>query len=208
MNWVYLDLDGTLTDPYEGISKSLLHSVEPWGITLDDEAIRPLVGPPLRETYRNLGLSPHEAERAVERYRERYEAIGWAENRIIEGIPETLSTLREAGRLLGIATSKPTGSATVIADHFGLSAHMQFIAGASLDGSRDAKADVIAWARSALGAGEGWMVGDRSHDIVGGREWGLTTIGVTWGFGGRDELEAAGAHHVVDSPAELTALLA
>ena len=196
MTWVYLDLDGTLTDPYEGISKSLLYSVEPWGVSFDEETIRPLVGPPLRDTYSKLGLSPEEGEQAVARFRERYEDVGWAENRVIDGIPEALEVLRAAGLRLGIATSKPTGSATVIAKHFGLDGYLDFIAGASLDASRDAKADVIGWARSEFGAGAGWMVGDRSHDIVGGRAWGLSTIGVTWGFGDRAELIDARADHV------------
>jgi phosphoglycolate phosphatase len=208
MNWVYLDLDGTLTNPYEGISRSLIYSVEPWGITLEDDAIRPLVGPPLRVTYAALGLSPADAELAVNRYRERYEDVGWAENEVIAGIPEALDVMRAAGLRLGIATSKPTGSATVIADHFGLSPRLEFIAGASLDGSRDAKANVIAWARSEFGAGEGWMVGDRSHDINGGRAHGLGTVGVSWGFGDRQELAQAGADHIVDAPRELADLLA
>lgn len=208
MNWVYLDLDGTLTDPYEGIAKSLLYSIEPWGIALDDDTIRPLVGPPLRDTYALFGLSPEEGEQAVARFRDRYEDVGWAENQVIEGIPEALEALRSVGLRLGIATSKPTGSATVIAKHFGLDGHLDFIAGASLDSSRDAKADVIGWARSEFGAGDGWMVGDRSHDIVGGQVWGLSTIGVTWGFGGHAELTEAGADHVIDAPSELARLLA
>lgn len=207
MNWVYLDLDGTLTDPWEGISKSLVYSIEPWGITLDDETIRPLVGPPLRDTYAKLGLSDAEGERAVARFRERYEDVGWAENRVIDGVPEALEALRSGGLRLGVATSKPTGSATIIAKHFGLDGHLEFIAGASLDKSRDAKADVIGWARSEFGAGDGWMVGDRSHDVVGGRVWGLSTIGVTWGFGDREELLAADADHVIDLPAELVPIL-
>ena len=208
MNWVYLDLDGTLTDPYEGISKSLLYSLEPWDITFEGDSVHHLVGPPLRDTYGVLGLSSEEAERAVDRFRERYDVIGWSENRVFDGIPEALERLRAAGLRLGIATSKPTGSARRIAEHFGLSAHLEFVAGASLDSSRDAKADVIAWARSEFGAGHGWMVGDRSHDIKGGKAHGLGTVGVTWGFGGRAELEEAGADHVVEAPAELATLLA
>ncbi|NND84920.1 MAG: HAD hydrolase-like protein [Acidimicrobiia bacterium] len=207
VNWAYLDLDGTLTDPYEGISKSLLHSLEPWGITFDEDSLRRLVGPPLRDTYGTLGLAPDDAELAVERFRERYDVVGWAENRVFDGIPEALGALRAAGLRLGIATSKPTGIARRIAEHFGLAGHLEFVAGASLDASRDAKADVIAWAQTEFGAGDGWMVGDRSHDIVGGRAMGLATIGVTWGFGDRAELADAGADHIVDAVGDLAAFL-
>lgn len=208
MTWVYLDLDGTLTDPFEGISASLTHSLEPWGFTFDEPTLRGLVGPPLRETYGALGLSPEESERAVDRFRERYDVVGWAENRVFDGIPEALALLRGAGLRLGVATSKPTEVARRIIEHFGLGEHLEFVAGASLDASRDAKADVIGWAQREFGAGAGWMVGDRSHDVVGGRAMGLGTVGVTWGFGDRDELERAGADHVVDAVAELPTLLA
>ncbi len=207
MNWVYLDLDGTLTDPFEGITKSLLHSLLPWGISADDQTMRAWVGPPLRETYAALGLSETEGEAAVERFRDRYLEVGWSENVVFPGIPEALGTLRAAGWRLGVATSKPTEPAQRIVDHFGIGHHFEFVAGASLDKSRDAKADVIAWARSEFGAGEGWMVGDRRHDIIGGQAHGLDTVGVLWGYGGRAELEAAGATHLVSSPKDLAEVL-
>lgn len=204
--WVYLDLDGTLTDPFEGIGRSVLHSLTPWGIVQDPEELRGWIGPPLRDSYIAVGLSPADAEQAVTRFRERYFEVGWRENVVYQGIPEVLEDLRERGFRLGIATSKPTEPARRIADHFGLSPHLEFVAGAALDGSRDAKADVIAWARAEFGAGSGWMVGDRSHDITGGRLQGLGTIGVLWGYGSPEELGAA--DHVVAAPAELLSVLA
>lgn len=203
---MYLDLDGTLTDPFEGISRSVLHSLTPWGIAQEPEELRGWIGPPLRDSYLEVGLSPADAELAVTRFRERYFEVGWSENAVYPGVPEVLEALRESGFRLGIATSKPTEPARRIADHFGLSPHLEFVAGAALDGSRDAKADVIAWARSEFGAGPGWMVGDRSHDITGGRLQGLSTIGVLWGYGSRDELEDA--DHFVASPGELLSVLA
>ncbi len=207
MTWVYLDLDGTLTDPYDGISRSVTHSLEPWGITQSADELRGWIGPPLRDSYVRVGLTPTQAEDAVALFRDRYFEVGWAENVVFEGVPDALLALRRLGFRLGIATSKPTEPARRIADHFGLSPLLDFVAGASLDGSRDAKADIIAWARSEFGAGDGWMVGDRSHDIVGGRDQGLETIGVLWGYGTHSELAGAGATHLAATPAELVTVL-
>lgn len=208
MTWVYLDLDGTLTDPYEGLANCVRHALEPWGIGQGDEELRGWVGPPLRDSFAALGLGNDEVEAAVRRFRERYFDVGWAENAPYPGIETALARLGAAGLRLGIATSKPTEPARRIVDHFGLGEHLEFVAGASLGAERDTKADVIAWARSEFGAGDGWMVGDRHHDVEGGRAWDLGTVGVTWGYGDRDELLEAGADHLVDTPADLADLLA
>ncbi len=207
VTWAYFDLDGTLTDPFEGISRSVVHALRPWGLTQTPDELRGWVGPPLRDSFRGVGLSADEAEEAIERFRVRYFDVGWAENRVFGGIPEALEALQAAGFRLGIATSKPTEPARRIVEHFGLAPHFRFVAGASLDGSRDTKADVIAWARSEFSAGHGWMIGDRSHDIEGGRAHRMGTVGVLWGFGSAIELADAGATHLAATPAELPGLL-
>ncbi len=164
--------------------------------------LRRFVGPPLQEGFAALGLDPGQVDEAVRLYRERFTDVGLYENRVYDGVPEVLSALSAAGVRLGVATSKPEPFATRIVDHFGLGP-FDVVAGATLDGSRRSKADVVAHALQTLEAGT--LVGDRVQDVDGARAHGLRAVGVTWGFAEPGELDGADA--LAACPADLLALL-
>jgi len=210
-NPALFDLDGTLTDNSAGIVKSArvgLVSVGVDGVT--DSQIRAQIGPPLRAMYTNLGLADDQIEAAVAGYRSYYGDHGVLDNSVYEGIASALTALSESGRTLAVATSKPETFARRILDHFDLAHYFAFIGGATLDGTRETKAAVVSHTLAAVGAepADALMIGDRRHDIEGARTAGVKrSIGVTWGFGSRNELETAHATTTIDDPAELIALL-
>ena len=213
MSVVLFDLDGTLTDPKEGITKSVQHALRAVGQVADDlEALTPFIGPPLRESFRELaGLPADQVEAAVAAYRDYYGARGMYENVAYEGIREVLAGLAAAGRRLAVATSKPTVFAEPILDRYELRGWFEVVAGAELDGSRSRKSEVIALAFEQLGvpAGRtGVMVGDRHHDIVGAHEAGVSSIGVLWGYGSIEELMLAEPDRLASAVDELPALVA
>ena len=147
--------------------------------------------------------------RAIDTYRAYYQFRAKTENRVYEGVAELLAELHGDGRMLGVATAKPTASASEILEHFELAHLFSFVAGASLDSSRRDKRAIIAFALDGLGINDGRfiMVGDRSHDIEGALSLGGSAIGVTWGYGSKNELREAGAHQIVDEVAQLRAAL-
>ena len=207
---VLLDLDGTLTDPFEGISKSVAHALAQLGLpALTTAQQRAFIGPPLQDSFAALGLGPAGVEDAVALYRERFTDAGLYENRVYDGIPEALTALGAAGHTLAVATSKPTPYAERILDHFGLRAHLAHVSGASLDGALRHKADIIAAALRALVVppADAVMVGDRAQDVLGARACQVRSIGVTWGYAEPGELVSAGADRVVATPAELVSVL-
>lgn len=198
---VLLDLDGTLTDPYDGITRCVTHALDGLGLPrLDEQALRSFIGPPLQDRFAALGLSPADVDRAVALYRERFADVGLYENRVYDGVPEALAALRPGARL-AVATSKPTPFAERIVAHVGLG--VELVVGATLDGSRRAKADVVRAALELLGPGPAVMVGDRVQDVLGAHEVGLPCVGVTWGYADPGELDDADA--LLDAPAELPA---
>jgi len=208
VGWVLalLDLDGTLTDPYDGITRSVTYALNGLGLPrLEERQLRSFIGPPLQDQFAALGLNEGDVVRAVELYRERFRDHGLYENRVYEGVPEALAALAAVPLRLAVATSKPTPFAQRIVEHFGLDVHLDVVAGATLDGSRRTKADVIRFALTALAAdpADAVMVGDRAQDVAGARTLGLPSIGVTWGYAEPGELEAAGADQVVGTPQEL-----
>ncbi len=206
------DLDGTLTDPKEGIVGSILYALDALGIAVPEEDLGWCIGPPLAGSFaRLLGTDdPHKVRRAVDLYRERFSARGLYENRVYEGIPECLAALRGGGARLLVATSKPEPFARRILDHFGLTDAFEGIYGSSFDGSLSDKGDLIA----ALLVAEGLdptavtMVGDREHDGRGAAGSGVRFLGVLYGYGSRDELLGAGAIALCESPCEIPATLA
>ena len=208
---VLFDLDGTLTDPAYGITRSIAHALAAVGRPVDDpDTLRHHIGPPLQYLFADLGLDDGEIDAAITAYRERYTASGMFENALIPGIAELLDRLVAAGATLAVATSKPTPFAETILEHFAVRAPFAFVAGATLDGSRSHKDDVIAHALDELGApraGTVVMVGDREHDVFGAREHGIEAIGVLWGYGSRRELAAAGAAAIVETVDALATLL-
>jgi phosphoglycolate phosphatase-like HAD superfamily hydrolase len=185
---VIFDLDGTLTDSAEGIVSSFRHALgEVGAVVPDGDLASRIVGPPMHHTLREMGLGER-ADAAIAAYRADYTTRGWAMNRLFEGIPALLADLRAAGIRLAVATSKAEPTAQRILAHFGLDEHFEVVAGASLDGSRATKADVVAHALAQLAPlpDRVVMVGDRSHDVEGAAEHGIDTVVVAWGYGGAD----------------------
>lgn len=207
---ILFDLDGTLTDSAEGVINCAYLALEYFGLPLPRrEDMRFIVGPPLRDSFLRLGVTEQDVEKAVEIYRSRYVPIGMFENAPYPGIPAMLSALKEAGHELYVATSKPENMATEILDKFRLSGYFNKIYGASLDGTRDTKDTVIAYLLEELGHRENIiMVGDTSFDVLGAAVHGIKTIGVAWGYGEVEDMVAAGAVSIVQSPAELLDQLA
>jgi phosphoglycolate phosphatase len=209
MGHLFLDLDGTLTDPAPGIGACFLHAARVLGHTAISEAeVRRFIGPPLRDVFREILATDDvlRIEEAVGIYRERFATVGLFENSVYPGVPEALAALRQAGHRLCVVTSKAAVYADRIIDHFGLRELLPHVYGAELSGERSTKTELIAHALEAerLAPSEACMVGDREHDIIGAKANGTFSIGVTWGYGSRAELEAAGADRVVDTLQELS----
>lgn len=198
---VLFDLDGTLTDPGEGITNSVAHALKKYGITVEDRTeLYKFIGPPLHESFEKYyGFSHKESLTAVEYYREYYRDKGIYENKVYDGIEDLLKNLFENGKKVILATSKPEIFAREILRHFNLEKYFYYSAGANLDGSRTNKAEVIKYALREGGVTDkssAVMVGDREHDIIGANKNGLDSIGVLFGYGNREELETVGATHI------------
>lgn len=212
-DYLFFDLDGTLTDPCEGITNSILHALDRMGRDKPERSsLRRFIGPPLTGSFRSfLGMTEEEADTALRYYREVYSVTGLFENEVYPGVPEALRSLREAGFVLCVATSKPEPFARRILEHFSLDGFFTEICGATLDGSRETKADVIReLLRRLSGDGEDryLMIGDRRHDAEGAGETGIPTLGVLWGYGSREELTEAGCAALAERPEDLPSLLA
>lgn len=208
-----VDLDGTLTDPFDGITRSLRHAARVLGRDLpEDEDLSWAIGPPLIENIRQLFPAADEATlwAGIAAYRERYGAIGKLENAVYPGIPEALGSLRALGLDLHLCTSKLEAHAVDILHHFDLARFFRTAHGSKPDGRHSNKAELIAHILEVEGLEPGGlvMVGDRKHDCLGAAAHGIPTLGVAWGYGGRAELEAAGAAVVVAAPADWVAVVA
>ncbi len=209
---VFFDLDGTITKSGIGITRSVAYALKKYGITeMDQKKLNLFIGPPLIDSFmRHYGFSKEQALEAVAHYREYYAVTGIFENRVYDGVPELLNRLKEAGVTCVLATSKPEHYAVQILEHFGLSGYFSLVAGASMDEKRTNKTDVLAHAMKQAGCRPGdsaVMVGDREHDVLGARQNGLGCIGVLYGYGSREELTAAGALALAETPQELAKLL-
>ena len=215
MSWetILFDLDGTLTDPAEGITKAVEVALNHYGITVEDRStLNKFIGPPLDESFPEFyGFNEEQVREATRVFREYFGRQGWAENIPYLGIDKLLSDLKAAGKKLIIATSKPEEFAVRIMNHFGLAQYMDVIAGASTDNQEGArKANVIRKALQRAGVEDlssVVMVGDRRHDVAGGHEVGMKVIGVLYGYGDRAEHEAAGADYIVEDIPSLEKLL-
>ncbi|MDC7806187.1 HAD hydrolase-like protein [Luteimonas sp BLCC-B24] len=200
---LFFDLDGTLIDSEAGILGGIAHTLERMGHPpLDRAQLLPWIGPPLRDSFETLFEGDgHRAEQAVTLYRQRYDAGGWREHSVYPGIPELIGALRTAGRRLAVVTSKNEGFARRILRSLPFGAAFETVVGASDDGARRYKRELIAEALSRLDlpASGATMIGDRRMDIEGARQHGMRSIGVLWGFGSADELRAAGAGRLVAS---------
>ena len=208
---VLFDLDGTIINSEKGVTSCVVYALKKFGIEENDRAIlRKFLGPPLSDSFmRYYGFTPEDAEKAVAYYRERYVPIGVHENEVYEGIQELLSSLRENGKRVYVATAKPEIYAEVILDELGLSKYFDGIYGSTLDESRNTKDKVLEYAISEIGLdrNESVMVGDRFHDVEGAEKNGLPCVGVLYGFGDKEELINAGAVAVAETPYELKKIL-
>lgn len=194
---ILFDLDGTLTDPGEGITNSVAYALEKWGIHVKDRAeLYPFIGPPLKDSFMEFySFSEEQAEQAVAYYREYFRDRGIFENEVYEGVEDMLKELKASGRKIVLATSKPEEFAVRILEHFHLAEYFDFIGGASMDETRVKKAEVISYALKECGVknlSEAVMVGDRKHDVLGAAQAGLDAIGVLYGYGDETELREAG----------------
>jgi len=201
---IYFDLDGTLTDPKPGITRSIQYALQKLDhptMPTEDE-LTWCIGPPLRASFVRLLGAETSADLAVSYYRERFSDIGLYENGVYDGIGEVLTSLCASGHRLFVATSKPHVFAERIIDHFGLRDHFERVFGSELDGTRVDKSHLLEYAlkQASVDPSKTLMIGDRSHDMVGAANNGMKGIGVLYGYGSRDELLEAGAHHVCATP--------
>jgi phosphoglycolate phosphatase len=204
MDAIYFDLDGTLTDPKPGITRSIQYALQRLDhptMPTEDE-LTWCIGPPLRASFVRLLGAETSADLAVSYYRERFSDIGLYENGVYDGIGELLTSLCASGHRLFVATSKPHVFAERIIDHFGLRDHFERVFGSELDGTRVDKSHLLEYAlkQASVDPSKTLMIGDRSHDMVGAVNNGMKGIGVLYGYGSQDELLAAGAHHVCTTP--------
>ncbi|WP_166364676.1 HAD family hydrolase [Pseudomonas akapageensis] len=204
---ILFDLDGTLTDPREGITRSIQYALAKLGIDEPDlSKLEHFIGPPLLQAFMQFyGFDEARAWEAVNHYRERFKVTGLYENEVFEGVIELLETLEGQGRHLYIATSKPWEFAREIARHFNFARHFKMIYGSELDGTRTNKVELIKHllAEEGLDPAQTLMIGDRKHDLIGARTNGLDCVAVGYGFGSRDELAAEAPTYHFDTLAQL-----
>ena len=211
-NTILFDLDGTLTDPKEGITRCVQYALAKLNIIEDDlEKLVHFIGPPLMRTFKETyHLTDEEANQALIYYRERFSTVGLYENAVFPGIPELLDKLTAHGKTLFVATSKPTVFSVRILEHFGLHQYFQAIIGSNLDGTRVEKNEVIEYVLSELGdhdSAKVLMVGDRKHDIWGAQKNGIAVAAVGYGYGSAEELSGANPDFLVETVDELGELL-
>ena len=211
-DYILFDLDGTLTDPGVGITNSVMYALKKFNIDVPDRtALYKFIGPPLKGSFKEFyNFTDDQGELAVSYYREYFRKQGMLENSVYDGIPELLNHLKEKGKKLIVATSKPEAFTLEILRHFRLYDYFDFIAGATMDDTRNKKADIIRYALESChitDKSSAVMIGDRKHDMIGAKENGLDSIGVLFGYGDRQELADAGATFIAASAAEIEKLV-
>ena len=205
---LFFDLDGTLTDPFDGITRSISYAMDGLGREIPPgEDLRWSIGPPLRDSFMKLLATDDKklTEKAVGLYRQRFGTVGLFENRVYDGIPKMLKALQESGHALYLATLKPVIYARRIIDHFDLQRYFAGVFGSELDGTRSDKTSLLAYLlqTESIAPSAAAMIGDREHDIIGAKKNGVAGYGVLWGYGTKDELERCGAHAAFKTPDEL-----
>lgn len=209
---ILFDMDGTLTDSSPGIMNSIVYALKKYNISVENtDELRKFLGPPLHESFRDFyGFDEEKSMQAVMFYREYFSTKGLLENAVYDGIPELLKTLKNSGKRLIVATSKPQDFTDRIMDNFDLTKYFEFVAGSNMDGTRSKKAEVIEYALHSCKIADKSkvvMIGDRMHDILGAKAVGVDSIGVEYGYGDYDELSAAGATYIVKTVEELEDIL-
>ena len=206
---IFFDLDGTLTESGEGITKSVQYALEKIGKPEEDlEKLKVFVGPPLMEQFmKYAGVDEATGRKAVEFYRERYEVKGIYENHPYKGVEEMLQELKRKGYILAVASSKPEYYVTQILDYFKLSSYFDVVVGSEMNGARTSKTEVIEETLKRLGLGshrdQVLMVGDKEHDVLGARKAGLDCVAVSYGYGTEEELAASQPLQIVASAEEI-----
>lgn len=212
MNYIFLDLDGTVTNPAEGITKCFEYALNHFGIKVKNRAeLEQFIGPPLRKSFmEGFGFEEEKATEAVAKYRERFAPIGMYENEVYEGMEQALQSMKDAGKVLIIATSKPEHMAKKILAHFKLDGYFDDICGSCDDSNRNEKDEVIRYALQKHGItnpDDVLMVGDRKFDVIGAAKCGLKCMGVLYGFGDREELEQAGAAYIAETVEDMARMI-
>ena len=205
------DLDGTITDPKVGITKSVAYALRQFGIEIEDlDSLCTFIGPPLKESFQHFfNFSEEQSKEAVLKYREYYTPYGIYENYLYEGMEHLFKSIVNHGGRIIMATSKPEIFALQIAKHFHIDQYFDYIAGSDINLSRDKKGEVIAYAlqKMDISPESTIMIGDRMHDIIGAKENKLSSVGALYGYGDRTEMEEAQADYIVNSVDELEKLL-
>ena len=210
---ILFDLDGTLTDPGEGITNSVAYALEKYGIEVENKKdLLKFIGPPLYDSFRMYyGFSEEKSREAIAFYREYYSVKGIYECKLYDGIPELLMSLKNAGKTVILATSKPDFFAEKVLEHYGIIKYFDFVGGASADEkTRGTKEAVIAYIFEEMKIQKREnvvMIGDRHYDVNGAKEFSIDSIGVLFGFGDREELEAAGATYIAADIDEIKKIL-
>lgn len=211
MKRILFDLDGTLTDPFLGITRSVAYSLKSFGIEVDDlETLKPFIGPPLDVSFREYyHMNEAQSWKAVEKYREYFSKKGLFENKVYEGMEDFLQSLLNMDMKLYVCTSKPEVFAKEILDHFSLTPYFTGIYGATLDGSLKNKGDVIAHCikQEQLNIQDCMMVGDRQHDIVGAHQNQIPCIGVLYGYGSLEEFQEYHCDYIAKDLIELKKII-
>ncbi|MCJ8012184.1 HAD family hydrolase [Paenibacillus sp. KQZ6P-2] len=199
---ILFDLDGTLTDPKVGITKCVQYALKKMGIVVDDlNELEPFIGPPLQESFSKIySFDEEQTKLAIEYYRERFKETGMFENEIYPGIIELLTLLKEHQNELVVATSKPTVFSEKILHHFNIDKYFNLVVGSNLDGTRTAKTEIIQYILDKYEDKEKHefiMIGDRKHDIIGAKNTGIHSMGVSYGYGSLDELIQSNPTYIV-----------
>jgi len=210
--FVIFDLDGTVWDSRPGIVASLVHCFEVLDLEIPPEDVLSRhIGPPLRSMLADLGVAGADLDRGVAAYRDRYTRAGVYEAELYPGVLALLDGLRDRGDRLATATSKGHDPTLIMLDHFGIHDRFEFVGAATMDGRTTTKAAVLARTLAQLGSpgpSDCVMIGDRHHDVVGAATHHIECIGVTWGYGGEEELVSSGAWALARSPADVLSLVA
>ena len=206
---ILFDLDGTITDPALGITSAVAYALDFFGNKYENlMALEEFIGPPLREHFMEYcNVDIEKGEEYVAKYREYYAVKGIYENKVYTGIEDMLKKLKDAGKRIVLATSKPEKFALIVLEHFGLIEYFDFVAGALMSNTRTKKDEVIAYALENINdfnLSTTVMVGDRMHDVIGAAKFSIQTIGVSYGYGSKEELSDAGAIKILDTVEELT----
>jgi len=209
---VAFDLDGTLTNPERGLVAAFKYAFDKMGIEYrDEESLKRFIGPPLFEEWqRTLGISAEKSSEMLRVFRDFYQVFGWWDNEIYEGVPAMLSELKKRGKTIILATSKPEHFANKILHLFDIHRYFDFVGGAESDKKRDKKSEVLEYALMSVGATEKEkciLVGDRKYDAEGAKKVGIDSMGVLYGHGSLEELEAAGFDYIVESVSDITKLI-